>query len=139
MPETPGPSVKEAPESSLPAILVAPPWVREPRSKEPVVVKGLKAPQEPTTMTWAPGRREEWLNAPYGNSGWASVPDDTDWEEAAATFSSGRALSEPDFKQRRALANGLIMKAPLELGEKLLADERYWSGFCGYGVSGIMQ
>ncbi|MFC5749115.1 DUF4132 domain-containing protein [Actinomadura rugatobispora] len=123
------------PESSLPELLVNPPWTA---SKQPVVLK-LKAPKEPTTMTWAPGRREEWLAAPYqGKYGWQPLPDDTDWNELAETFSSGRALTELDAEQRRDLGFGLLAQAPLELGDALLSDQRHWDAFTGYGTATAM-
>ncbi|GAA2450375.1 hypothetical protein GCM10010191_80340 [Actinomadura vinacea] len=136
MPNTPETRVQEAPESSLPDLLVAPPWAA---SKEPVVLK-LKAPKEPTAMTWGPGLREEWLEAPYSkNCQWEPLPEDTDWDEVAETFSSGRALTELDAKQRRSQAIGLIVQAPAKHAEALLADERYWSEFGPYGTSEALE
>ncbi|XVQ12073.1 DUF4132 domain-containing protein [Spirillospora sp. CA-255316] len=137
MPNTPETRVQEAPENSLPDLLVTPPWTA---GKEPVVLK-LKAPKEPTTLTWAPGMREEWLKAPYQDryGGWKPIAEDTDWKAVAETFSSGRALTELDAAERRKQGFGLLVQAPVELGEGLLSDERYRDDFCGYGAAYAMQ
>ncbi|WP_119728469.1 DUF4132 domain-containing protein [Thermomonospora amylolytica] len=137
MTQPPAPRVKEAPESALPDLLVNPPWTRAPRSGEPVVLK-LKAPKEPTTMTWAPGLREEWLKAPYGEYRFEPLPDDTDWDEVAETFASGEALSL-ETRRLLKLATGLLMQAPPEYGEKLLADERYWKALGAYPGHSTLQ
>ncbi|MFB4313553.1 DUF4132 domain-containing protein [Actinomadura sp. 21ATH] len=140
MTETPAPRVKEAAESSLPGILAAPPWTRESGPKEPAVLK-LKAPKEPPAVVWAPGRREEWLNAPYANKYHRQerLPEDTDWAGLAEEFSSGRALEEKDAKGRRPLITALLLQAPPEIGERLLADERYWGDLGDYGTSEIIE
>ncbi|WP_433170527.1 DUF4132 domain-containing protein [Actinoallomurus sp. CA-150999] len=132
------PELKDAPASALPDLLVDPPWERDPKGREPVVLTGLKAPKEPTVVAWAPGQREEWLNAPYGKYGWERLPDDTDWERVADDFATERVRSEPE-RRLHALAIGLFAQAPLELGAKLLADERYWDVLSGYPMSrGLM-
>ncbi|MEW2355181.1 DUF4132 domain-containing protein [Spirillospora sp. NPDC029432] len=122
MTETPA-RVEEAAESSLPDILVAPPWTREKHGAEPAVLK-LKAPKEPPALHWAPGTREKWREAGDG-SGWVRLPEDTDWDAVAETFAGG-AAADLDAKERRTRAVALIMQAPPEYGERLLADERYW-------------
>ncbi|MGW2308698.1 DUF4132 domain-containing protein [Actinomadura luteofluorescens] len=128
------PHVEDAPAAALPALLVQPPWAGG--TREPVVLK-LKPPKEPTLVRWAPGRREEWLEAPY-KYGQARMPEDTDWDELAAFFASGDALQlwkprEWQSKSRfERLYIGLVMQAPRELGEKLLADERYWDAFADF-------
>ncbi|GAA3965537.1 hypothetical protein GCM10023085_55070 [Actinomadura viridis] len=132
------PLVPEAPESSLPELLVNPPWVRFPPGQEPPVLK-LKAPKEPTAVAWAPGQREKWLDAPYERNYWERLPEDTDWEEAAGTFSSGRALTELQVAERRPLIVGLIMQAPLHLGEALLADERYRADFGDWRMGYVLM
>lgn len=124
------PRFPEAPESALPDLLVNPPWTRAPHAREPAVIK-LKAPKEPTTMTWAPGLREEWLAEPYGEFCFRPLPEDTDWDETAALFADGRALSL-ETRECLKLATGLLMQAPPEYGERLLADERYWKMLAGY-------
>ncbi|NDU75108.1 DUF4132 domain-containing protein [Actinomadura sp. DSM 109109] len=129
---TENPSIEDAPESALPDLLVEPPWVRAPRSAEPAVLK-LKAPKEPTVVRWPDGLRESWLDAPYDQWGVQRLPDDTDWDQLAEDFATGRV--EENERRRMALAVGLIMQAPLELGEKLLADERYWPLLYKLGVS----
>ncbi|GAA2407582.1 hypothetical protein GCM10010191_14910 [Actinomadura vinacea] len=48
--------VPDAPAGEVPPLLAEPPWTRE---REPVVIKGLKAPAE-CTMRWVPGEQEEW-------------------------------------------------------------------------------
>ncbi|MFC5183516.1 DUF4132 domain-containing protein [Actinomadura harenae] len=128
------PELKDAPASALPDLLVNPPWQREPKSKEPIVLKGLKAPKEPTVVTWAPGQREEWLTAPYEKRGWERLPDDTDWEQVADDFATERVRAEP-LRRLHTLATNLFTQAPLELGATLLADERYWDVLTGYPMS----
>jgi len=130
--------MKDAPASALPDLLVNPPWERDPKGREPVVLKGLKAPKEPTVVVWAPGQREEWLNHPYGKYGWERLPDDTDWERVADDFATERVRSEPE-QRLQTLAVGLFMQAPLELGVRLLADERYWDVLTGYPMSRGVQ
>ncbi|WP_034519613.1 DUF4132 domain-containing protein, partial [Actinomadura rifamycini] len=118
------PRLPEAPASALPPLLADPPWARASRTAEPVVLK-LKAPKEPTAVRWAPGVREEWLTDPERLKRLPRLPDDTDWERIAGIFESGGALEE-DLPRRRLSFVALIMQAPLEIGERLLADERYW-------------
>lgn len=130
--------MKEAPASALPDLLVNPPWEREPQGREPVILPGLKASKEPTAVTWAPGQREEWLNAPFGKSVWKRLPDDTDWERVADDFATEKVRAEPE-RRLQALAVGLFTQAPLELGAKLLADERYWDVLTGYPMSTGVQ
>ncbi|MFV2175281.1 hypothetical protein, partial [Actinomadura sp. LOL_011] len=125
------PRFPDAPESALPPLLAAPPWTRAADTAEPVVFK-VKSAKEPTTVRWAPGVREEWLNAPYAATHPAEkLPDDTDWHALADRFTSGEAQKEDDT-ERSFLA--LMMQAPPELGEKVLADERHWDTYpeCHY-------
>ncbi|MDL4776240.1 DUF4132 domain-containing protein [Actinomadura xylanilytica] len=124
MPETTA-LIEEAPESALPPLLVEPPWTRRPTGQEPVVLKGLKPPKEPTVLAWAPGEQAEWLEMPYQHHHFERLPDGTDWAAAAETFASGEALSDLDDQDRRNLYIGLLMQGPDELGRRLLADERY--------------
>ncbi|MEV5825623.1 DUF4132 domain-containing protein [Spirillospora sp. NPDC052242] len=115
----------EAPEGALPPLLVRPPWAGGPRAAtEPAVLK-LKASKEPTTVRWAPGMREEWLRPKNGTFGAAPLPDDTDWDALAATFADGEALALDPVDRYRAFC-ALVMQAPLEIGEKILADEGNW-------------
>ncbi|MEO3826743.1 DUF4132 domain-containing protein [Actinomadura sp. B10D3] len=129
---TENPRIEDAPESALPDLLVEPPWVRAPRSAEPAVLK-LKAPKEPTTMRWPDGLREKWLDAPYDQRRVERLPDGTDWDQVAEDFATGR-VEEHEKRRVTALAMGLIMQGPLELGERLLADERYWPLFFQPGL-----
>jgi hypothetical protein len=132
-PRIESPRIEDAPESALPDLLVEPPWVRAPQRAEPAVLK-LKAPKEPTTMRWPDGLREKWLDAPYDKWGVERLPDGTDWDRVAEDFATGR-VEENEKLQVGTLAMGLIMQGPLELGEKLLADERYWTRLFQLGVS----
>ncbi|MBO2465335.1 DUF4132 domain-containing protein [Actinomadura violacea] len=131
------PHVEDALDSALPALLVRPPW--EGGTKEPPAVLSLKTPQESTIVRWAPGRREEWLKAPYKYSQ-KRMPEDTDWDELAEFFAGDQAreLWKPrDWRSKsrfEQLYMGLVMQAPRELGEKLLADERYWDAFVDFSV-----
>ncbi|GGV10049.1 hypothetical protein GCM10010182_32280 [Actinomadura cremea] len=119
------PRFPEAPETALPPLLVAPPWAGGPRAAgEPVVLK-LQTPKEPTTMRWAPGMREEWLNPKSRPFGAEPLPDDTDWDALAGTFANGEAFELDPVDRYRAFC-GLVMQAPAEIGEKILADERNW-------------
>ncbi|QXJ23724.1 DUF4132 domain-containing protein [Actinomadura graeca] len=121
------PTPPEAPQNSLPPLLAAPPWVRAPRDPEPVVLKGLKAPSEPTAVIWAPGEREEWTAKarqecpPLG---------ETDWDARAAAFADGTARSE-QLRRRRALVADLLLYGPEEHGRTLLADDRYRDDLTG--------
>lgn len=130
--------VEDAPDGALPVLLVQPPWSGG--KGEPVVLK-LKTPREPTFVRWAPGRREEWLEAPYKYAQ-ERMPEDTDWDELAAFFAGGQALQlwKPREWQSRSrferLYIGLVMQAPRELAEKLLADERYWDAFADFSNVG---
>ncbi|RSN71538.1 DUF4132 domain-containing protein, partial [Actinomadura sp. WAC 06369] len=123
------PSFPEAPDSALPPLLVRPPWAagdgaRPQAPAEPVVLK-VKASKEPTTVRWAPGMREEWLNPEDELFGGKALPDDTDWAALAETFASGAALEEDPAETYRAFI-ALAMQAPTEYGKRLFADERYW-------------
>ncbi|MDL4814443.1 DUF4132 domain-containing protein [Actinomadura opuntiae] len=132
------PHVEDAPDSALPALLVRPPWAGGIR--EPVVLK-LKASREPTVVRWAPGQREKWLEAPYEYS-LERLPEDTDWDELAAFFGGDQALELwkprdwPSRSRFERLFVGLVMQAPREFGEKLLADERYWDAFTDFSNLG---
>ncbi|MBE1531492.1 DUF4132 domain-containing protein [Actinomadura algeriensis] len=123
MPDSP--RFPDAPASAVPHLLADPPWTRPAPTAEPVVLK-LKASKEPTTMHWAPGMREEWLNPDDGTRGAEPLPDDTDWDALAGTFADGAALGLDPADRYRAFV-ALVMQAPLELGEKVLADERNWN------------
>jgi hypothetical protein len=135
---TPDSPVEDAPDGALPALLVRPPWAGGKR--EPAVLK-LKAAKEPTVVRWAPGLREEWLRAPFKYMP-EVLPDDTDWDELAAFFAGDQAfeLWKPRVWESKSrferMYIGLVMQAPRELGEKLLADERYWDIFVGFSNVG---
>ncbi|QFG23947.1 DUF4132 domain-containing protein [Actinomadura sp. WMMB 499] len=117
------PRVPDAPANAVPPLLAEPPWTRPSRTAEPVVLK-LKASKEQTTVRWAPGMREEWLNPEGGHFGAEPLPDGTDWDALAETFASGEALGlDPADRYRAFIA--LVMQAPPELGKRLLADDRY--------------
>ncbi|WP_433475238.1 DUF4132 domain-containing protein [Spirillospora sp. CA-142024] len=77
----------EAEPDDLPALLVEPPWTREPAARKPVVIAGLEPPSEQRTA-WAPGEREAWsvLALPFPAE---FDTADTDWEAAAGQFGSG--------------------------------------------------
>ncbi|WP_433474652.1 DUF4132 domain-containing protein [Spirillospora sp. CA-142024] len=122
------PHIEDAPESALPRLLVEPPWAGAGKTAEPAVLK-LKAIKDPTVIRWAPGQREDWLDRPYKYG--ERMPQDTDWAEIAELFAGDGALEllKRDKKRFETLFVGLVMQAPLELGEKLLADERYWDPF----------
>jgi len=137
MTQSPTDRVPEAPESALPDLLVNPPWTRLPGNREPAVLK-LKAPKEPTVVRWDPELRENWLKGPYEEYGFQPLPEDTDWDEVAETFADGRALSL-ETRERLRLAAGLLLQAPPEYGEKLLADERYWETFTHYPGHSVLR
>ncbi|NDU75109.1 DUF4132 domain-containing protein [Actinomadura sp. DSM 109109] len=132
------PRVEDAPESSLPRLLVEPPWTRRPqRGGAPVVLKGLKRPKTPTVESWPPGLREEWLGAsgPYMTS-YSPLPEDTDWAAVAEYFRGGAALDAPRGGERARRYYRLVMDGPGDLADELLADPRYhgdWAGWV-YGL-----
>ncbi|MFG2003494.1 DUF4132 domain-containing protein [Spirillospora sp. NPDC048911] len=135
MTKPPAAPVEDAPADVLPRLLLAPPWTVN-ESAEPVVLKGLKRPKQPTILTWQPGEREEWLEFPYNEEKrgrWVPQltrqPDDTDWEALAESFLSGRALSEYDDKAQQLKVIELLMQGPEEYGRELLDDERYSAHF----------
>ncbi|GAB2584942.1 hypothetical protein GCM10027168_17160 [Streptomyces capparidis] len=97
----------DAPADALPRLLVEPPWTRERKEEEPVVVPGLAAPQE-RAVVWAPGEREQWLSALPPR--W--YDDDEDWPRMARLQESG-GLSPY-------LATKLVCEGPEELVRPLL-------------------
>ncbi|OLT16066.1 hypothetical protein BJF79_18600 [Actinomadura sp. CNU-125] len=133
------PRLPDAPASALPPLLVDPPWTRPVPTAAPVVLK-LKASKEPTIVRWAPGVREEWLKGTYDlkYGGVEPLPDDTDWDALAETFASGEALKKSERETRGAFT-ALVLQAPPEYGEKLLADERYWDVYRAYGTHHLYQ
>ncbi|MFC5748373.1 hypothetical protein [Actinomadura rugatobispora] len=53
---------EEAPPEALPLLLADPPWTREGVHVKFMIVRGLKAPNEPETA-WEPGEWEEWSSS----------------------------------------------------------------------------
>ncbi|MFV2175282.1 DUF4132 domain-containing protein [Actinomadura sp. LOL_016] len=118
--------VRKAPGSGLPPLLAEPPWTREPRAGEPVVLPGLEAPAEPTAESWPFGLREAWSAIPAValQDLLPEPPEDTDWERAAARVRAGEAADRRTYYW-------LVMRGPDDLARELLADERHfdlWSG-----------
>ncbi|GGV10042.1 hypothetical protein GCM10010182_32270 [Actinomadura cremea] len=118
--------VPEAPRSDLPPLLADPPWTREPRGGEPVVLPDLEAPAEPAAESWPFGLREAWSMIPAValQDLLPEPPEDTDWERAAARVRTGGAADRRTYYW-------LVMRGPDDLARELLADARHfddWSG-----------
>ncbi|MFG1998031.1 DUF4132 domain-containing protein [Spirillospora sp. NPDC048911] len=71
--------VAEASAAEIPRLLVDPPWTREVRAREPVVIKGLVAPDF-SAVNWASGER---------HAGSSDAPGEY-WAEQIAEFEAGR-------------------------------------------------
>ncbi|GAB2584949.1 hypothetical protein GCM10027168_17170 [Streptomyces capparidis] len=99
--------VPDAPAEALPRLLVEPPWTRERKGEEPVVVPGLTAPEE-RAVVWAPGEREEWSAAPV--EWWDKA--DWDWARTVERHLAGELVMT---QQARLLCEG-----PEELVRPLL-------------------
>ncbi|GAA2450396.1 hypothetical protein GCM10010191_80380 [Actinomadura vinacea] len=111
--------IEEAPEESLPALLVAPPW-----GWEPIVVEGVEPPQVPVAVSWGESRRDH-LEQEASSRGRKKA----DWAAVAERFRSGRALTELTAKGRGPLYAGLLLYGPEQLAHELLEDRRYWDEF----------
>jgi hypothetical protein len=100
--------------STLPPVLVDPPWLRETEEKpekDPVLVPGLVPPAD-RRIVWAAGEREEWAAIrSYGSF------DESRWEQAVEEFVSG-AMTYPPTQA------GLLARAPEHLVRPLLRDWR---------------
>ncbi|GAA2450385.1 hypothetical protein GCM10010191_80360 [Actinomadura vinacea] len=119
-------NVQDAPENSLPPLLLDPPW-----TWEPVVREDLEAPQAPVSVSWNSYLRER-LQEEASSRG----RKDADWEAVAERFRSGRALTELTGKGRGPLYAGLLLHGPEELAHELLEDRRYWDEFTDLQVLG---
>ncbi|HEY4459744.1 MAG TPA: DUF4132 domain-containing protein [Pseudonocardiaceae bacterium] len=62
-----------ASDDTLPALLVAPPWLDRPKAAKPVVRTDLAAPTE-VALAWRPGEQEDWL-APASADPHANEPE----------------------------------------------------------------
>ncbi|WP_089314973.1 DUF4132 domain-containing protein [Actinomadura mexicana] len=114
----------DAEPADLPAILADPPWARNRERPEPVVVKGLSAPEP--SVAWAEDGRDtrcEWaLPVPHGWSrhGEARGP----WEGRIADFEAGRLRSTEQV--------ALLCLAPIEQVRHLVAG--WYVPKDGYGT-----
>ncbi|MFD0685588.1 DUF4132 domain-containing protein [Actinomadura fibrosa] len=126
MPDTP--PTDEAPRDLLPPLLAEPPWTKAPRDREPVVLKGLKVPDEPTAVLWGPGEREEW--AGEGRRNYPPPPEGTDWDGVLAAFPDPSAAYK-ESRPSRAPLYGLLLYGPEDLARTVLADERYYRAIDG--------
>jgi hypothetical protein len=102
--------VPDAPAEALPPLLVAPPWTRERRAPEPVVIGGLTPPAG-QTLNWAPGEREKWAECLRTYGRWSQ---DTEWEKALEEYRAG------EMPWRRQA--GLFVDGPEELVRPLFMD-----------------
>ncbi|MGX7824644.1 DUF4132 domain-containing protein [Actinokineospora sp. 24-640] len=109
----------DAPPESLPTVLTSPPWTRSSRTSKPVVLTGLVL-DAPTRVVWAPGEHEKALAArarlAYRGHGRSNV----DWQAEIA-----------DTRSHHWAYPSLLLHAPMELAEPLLAD---WQSGNSYGV-----
>lgn len=110
----------DAPPEALPAVLASPPWTRPRRASKPVVLTEL-ALDAPTRVEWAPGEKEEALAARTRVALRDHARSDIDWQAEIAIV--------------RRLHWGypsLLLHAPMELAESLLAD---WRPENSYGIA----
>ncbi|MFI0356985.1 DUF4132 domain-containing protein [Actinomadura sp. 9N407] len=114
--------------SDLPRVLADPPWKRVKEKAEPVVIKGLTAPD--TRVAWDEGEREEWeagarvplpyswyvKDGPGGHVTWGkTVPAEARselWETRATAFEEGGL---DGLKQL-----GMLVLGPVELARPLI-------------------
>ena len=104
--------IPDAPREDLPALLADPPWTRPDADAEPVVIKGLKPPQD-RTVSWAEGEREEWAAGAWtpaesGGLGWETRLDNL-------AKSRGGRLWHPREIQ------GVLLNAPEDKARTLLS------------------
>ncbi len=71
--------VEVADPAGLPTLLVSPPWTVERAPVKPVVLTGLKTPDD-TAIVWQPGEREAWRDTKdtrfdQGDANWAKLVD----------------------------------------------------------------
>ncbi|WP_433464743.1 DUF4132 domain-containing protein [Spirillospora sp. CA-128828] len=87
----------DADPSDLPGVLTDPPWAREQKKPEPIVIKGLKAPEP--TLVWAEDEdeHERETRTAYGlpvPAGWSHEGEMTGpWDGRIADFEAGRLRS----------------------------------------------
>lgn len=105
-----GPATTEP--STLPALLVDPPWTRARSRAEPVVVEGLVT-DTAVTVVWQPGEQEAWAATRGWLSPWLA---DLGWP---AAFEKYRAGAMTDH-----ITAGMFGTAPEQLVRPLLADWR---------------
>ncbi|MEV4001134.1 DUF4132 domain-containing protein [Actinomadura sp. NPDC049753] len=106
-------TIADADPADLPAVLADPPWARKRERPEPVVIKGLSAPEP--SLVWAEDGRDtrcEWaLPVPHG---WSRDGEPCGpWEARIADFESGRI--------RRFEQVALLCLAPVEQVRHLVA------------------
>ncbi|MEV4568560.1 DUF4132 domain-containing protein [Nonomuraea sp. NPDC049419] len=73
-----------APREALPEVLVSPPWTRERRALETVVVNGLTCTDAPA-LVWAPGEQDSW-RARTNNTSWDRHRS---WKDIARNIAKG--------------------------------------------------
>jgi hypothetical protein len=105
-----GPAATEP--STLPALLVDPPWTRKKTGTKPAVVEGL-VPDTAVTMAWQPGEQEAWAATRGWVSPWLA---DLAWPDAFEKYRAG-AMSDH-------IVPGMFGAAPEQLVRPLLADWR---------------
>ncbi|MEU4826277.1 DUF4132 domain-containing protein [Actinomadura sp. NPDC023710] len=114
----------EADPADLPAVLADPPWARKRERLEPVVIKGLSAPEP--SVAWAGDGRDtrcEWaLPVPHGWSRHGEVRGP--WEGRIADFEAGRLRSAEQV--------ALLCLAPVEQVRHLVAG--WYVPKDGYGT-----
>ncbi|MDG3011977.1 DUF4132 domain-containing protein [Rhodococcus sp. D2-41] len=97
-----------APDSAVPTVLLAPPWLHRRGLGSPEVLAGA-AHGRPTTTTWLPGERQSWAGAFGDGLPWLG---DRTWAQVIADITAGRSRSPfgalsyaPDDLIRPALRN----------------------------------
>ncbi|MEZ0112269.1 hypothetical protein ABH920_006288 [Catenulispora sp. EB89] len=117
-------ALPDAAAATLPAVLVAPPWVNRDAAAAPVVVKGLTAPAGACAV-WADGEREEWLATRFRDQRHPTEPDDA----VIAAFIAARGDYRSDWREidgvwRQINYRRFFCRAADELVRPLLAAGR---------------
>jgi len=73
-----------ADQAKLHPVLVSPPWVTKRAAEKPIVVEGLKSPND-TRIDWLPGERDKWL----ARRGYGAYWKNKTWTQLLAEYQAG--------------------------------------------------